>query len=400
MRNIAGLTALFLSLTILPGCKEHNDETRHIEGIKHTIAAIEEDKFLGWPANNGLWQWGDEILVGFTRGDIAESSGHNITGIEESLFTRSIDGGETWEMFKPDDFMDDDNIKWVPEKKKQLESPLNFKHEGFAMRIFATGYHGNDDPEGGFYYSYDRGATWEGPWYLGEIHKHPELRDHKITARTDYMVTGDKEMYLFISVRNENVQRLACIKTEDGGVSYEFVSWITPAEYDVYVNTVMSSTVQISEDKFIISYRKIYPALSNREGNGVEVAITEDRGRTWNIMSQVKYFESSSNPPALLELQDGRLICVYGDRHNSRLSGKYSEDGGKTWGEEYIIRDNFTDGTSYWDFGYPVLLQRDDGRILTIYYWASEENMQQHIAVSMWDPPKYDPDENENQQGI
>ena len=36
--------------------------------IEHSIAAIEEGRFHGWPANNGVWQWGDEILVGFTQG--------------------------------------------------------------------------------------------------------------------------------------------------------------------------------------------------------------------------------------------------------------------------------------------------------------------------------------------
>ena len=394
MKGIKILLLFALSANMIIGCQEQEvQEEQKDDDFRHVIAAIEEGKFLGWPANNGFWQWGDEILVGFTRGEHAERGGHNITGIEESLFSRSRDGGETWEMFKPADFMDDDNIKWSPEEKKRLETPLNFEHEGFAMRLFGTGYHGNDDPEGGFYYSYDRGATWEGPWYLGEMHKHEEFRDHKITARTDYIVTGEQEMYLFVSARNENVQRLACIKTTDGGKSFEFVSWITPAEYDVYVNTAMSSTVRVSDDTFVTAYRKIYPALDNREGNGVEVAVSRDRGYTWKVMSNVKYFQSSSNPPALLNLPDGRLLCVYGDRHNSRLSGKYSKDGGKTWGEEFIIRDNFDDGTSYWDFGYPVILQRDDGTLLSIYYWASGQNQQQHIAVSMFEPPEFDPEE-------
>jgi len=102
----------------------------------------------------------------------------------------------------------------------------------------------------------------------------------------------------------------------------------------------------------------------------------------------VKLFESSSNPPALLNLKDGRLLCIYGDRHNSRMSGKYSIDEGKTWGDEFIIRDNFKDMDSDWDFGYPRLVQLKNGKLVAIYYWASPEHPQQHIEVSIWDPPK------------
>ncbi len=389
MKGIKFSLVLTLSIYVIIGCVEKIDDD-----FRHVIVASEEGKFFGWPANNGLWQWGDEILVGFTRGELREKEidtlDHDIAGVEESLFARSLDGGETWEMFKPDDFMDDDRIQWVPDEKKHLESPLNFEHEGFTMRLFGTGYHGNDDPEGGFYYSYDRGASWEGPWYLGEIHEHEEFKDHMITARTDYIITGEEEMYLFISVQNKYMQslaqRLACIKTKDGGVSFEFVSWITPAEYDVYVNNIMSSTVMVSDDIFITAYRKIYPALANiKEGNAIEMAISKDRGHTWKVMSTVKYFQCISSPPALLELHDGRLLCVYGDRYNGRISGKYSEDRGETWGEEFVIRDNFNDGRSYWDFGYTVILQRDDGKLLTIYYWASEDNQHQHIAATIFE---------------
>jgi hypothetical protein len=121
--------------------------------LTHHIAAIEQDKFHGWPANNGAWQWGDEILVGFTQGDYVTGESHNITGIQRSKFARSLDGGETWTMFDPENFLDSDHIDWHPTGKKRLETPLDFTHHGFAMRVFATGYHGNDDPKGGFYYT-------------------------------------------------------------------------------------------------------------------------------------------------------------------------------------------------------------------------------------------------------
>ena len=371
---------LIISLNIIIcGCHQQDE-------IKHTIAAIEEGKFHGWPANNGIWQWENEILAGYTQGDFSVKAGHNISGIQKSLFSRSLDGGNTWKMFDPDNFLDDENIQWLPQGKKHLEAPLNFNHKGFALRFFATGYHGNDDPEGGFYYSYDRGSTWQGPYYLGGLSNYEELNGKDITARTDYIITGGNELYAYISAnpKNDRNNRIACIKTKDGGMSFEFVSWVTPLEEDY--NAIMSSTIQLSENKFVLAHRKRYFGVETGIKNTIEALVSEDYCRTWKLLGTVKYFENSSNPPALLGLKDGRLVCIYGDRDNSSMSGKYSNDGGVTWGEEFIIRDNFKDMDSTSDFGYPRLMQRKDGKLVAIYYWASRDNLQQHIAVSIWNP--------------
>ena len=40
------------------------------------------------------------------------------------------------------------------------------------------------------------------------------------------------------------------------------------------------------------------------------------------------------------------------------------------------------------DLGYPRVVQRADGKIVTIYYYATEENPEQHIAATIWDPDK------------
>jgi hypothetical protein len=38
------------------------------------------------------------------------------------------------------------------------------------------------------------------------------------------------------------------------------------------------------------------------------------------------------------------------------------------------------------DLGYCRLVQNANGEIVAIYYWASPENTQQHIAASIWLP--------------
>ena len=36
--------------------------------LRHVVVYGEPGRFAGWPANHGIWSWGDEILVGFSRG--------------------------------------------------------------------------------------------------------------------------------------------------------------------------------------------------------------------------------------------------------------------------------------------------------------------------------------------
>lgn len=356
------------------------------QDAQHYIAAIEKDRFHGWPANNGAWQWGNEILVGYTQGDYDKKDGHNLKGIQESKLSRSLDGGETWEMFDPPNFLDDDNIKWKPKGKTMLDKPIDFTHDGFAMRVFATGYHGNDDPSGGFYYSYDRGATWNGPHFLGELNNHPELKGKVLTPRTDYIVTGPRSCFIFITVNIDVVEatsRIACIKTGDGGLSLEFVTWITP-ETPEY-RSIMPQTIRLSNGSYLQAYRKIYTDQTRVE-SAIETYLSEDECQTWRYLSTVKEIKNNSNPPSIVELKDGRLCCVYGDRDEKRMAGKYSEDMGKTWGPEFIIRDEYESTTRWADMGYPRMVLRPDGKLAVMYYWASPEHPQQHIACSIWTP--------------
>ena len=56
----------------------------------------EAGRFAGWPANHGMWSWGDEILVGFSRGYYKDRGPfHHINKEkpEEFLLARSHDGG-------------------------------------------------------------------------------------------------------------------------------------------------------------------------------------------------------------------------------------------------------------------------------------------------------------------
>jgi hypothetical protein len=154
----------------------------------------------------------------------------------------------------------------------------------------------------------------------------------------------------------------------------------------------MSQTVQFDDREFVLTYRKIHRG-SDRPDT-IEAFRSDDGCRSWKYLSTVKVMKTHSNPPALVKLRDGRLCCAYGDRHTSEIRARYSDDRGQTWGLEFIIRDDFqsveqdpdSKPNGLADLGYVRMAQRPDGKLVALYYWATAQNPQQHIAVSIWKP--------------
>src|SRR5713101_6802780 len=73
--------------------------------VEHVRVYHERGRFGGWPANHGIWSWGNEILVGFSAGyhkDLGPAR-HNIDHDkpEEHLLARSKDGGRIWSIEDP-----------------------------------------------------------------------------------------------------------------------------------------------------------------------------------------------------------------------------------------------------------------------------------------------------------
>ena len=72
--------------------------------IRNVTVCLEEGRYGGWPANHGIWSWGNEILVGFELGYyMASEERHAIdrSRFREHLLAHSQDGGETWTIERP-----------------------------------------------------------------------------------------------------------------------------------------------------------------------------------------------------------------------------------------------------------------------------------------------------------
>ena len=61
--------------------------------LKNTTVFFEKGKFGGWPANNGMWNWGNEILVGFSvdEFEVDPEGGHAVKTDAEGTVTLQLE---------------------------------------------------------------------------------------------------------------------------------------------------------------------------------------------------------------------------------------------------------------------------------------------------------------------
>ena len=360
-----------------PSTDPARDHATH--SAKHNVIVYQEaGRFCGWPANHGIWAWGDEILVGFERAHYqVQEQEHSIRRDlpSEMRFARSLDGGETWRLEEaaPLTMGRPSAITTTQENSIPLTQAIRFDHPDFVMK--ALGHQ--------FILSYDRGKQWQGPFSFPDFGK-------ELTARTDYIVTGPESCLIFLAAVEPAVQarlkdRAFCIHTADAGNSFQQRGYI--AGEPITVRSVMPSTVRGSRGQLISALRRRFDTQVGDDlvqSCWIDVCHSSDEGHTWEFLSKVgDTGEHNGNPPSLIRLRDGRLCAAYGVRRAPfGIRAKLSSDDGHTWGEEIMLR---TDART-WDIGYPRMVQRTDGKIFTTYYYTTAGNPEQHIAATIWDP--------------
>lgn len=352
---------------------------------QHYKVYYESGKFGGWPANWGIWSWEDEILVGFAQGyykDLGEER-HNIDREkpELHLLARSKDGGETWRIEDPGEkdalvvpnhgfYHGQAREDVLPQSMKNPEQPIDFTHPDFALTARTDNLHAGQSR---IWYSYDRGNSWKGPFPI------PSFDSPGTGARTDYIINGPHDAFLFITAAKSNGRegRPMCIRTTDGGKTWEFQSYIGEEPEGF---SIMPASVKLGE-------KELYVAVRRREADRRYIAgyRSLDNGKTWIQEADPVEDCGEGNPPALIKMADGRLCLVYGYRAVPfSIRARLSEDGGRTWSGDHVLRE---DGAGR-DIGYPRVVQRPDGKIVAIYYFTdSVTGPERYIAATVWQPP-------------
>jgi hypothetical protein len=121
------------------------------------------------------------------------------------------------------------------------------------------------------------------------------------------------------------------------------------------------------------------------DGDFLWQAVSKDGGRTWT--SRKTEIDAGQSPPSgLVRLDDGRLVLVYGYRKEPfGLRAVVSEDEGLTWRTDQILVLR-RDGDGF-DLGYPRAVKLPDGRVLAVYYYATDDQVR-HIACTRFAVPK------------
>ncbi|MEX2344286.1 MAG: sialidase family protein [Balneolaceae bacterium] len=381
-------------IVIYSSCVNQNDRDSVLDedtsAIQHLKVYHQEGRFAGWPANNGIWNWGDEILVGFVEAEHQETEGFHTYNREtaRNKYARSLDGGVTWAIEDAYDLgqtgraFDNNLPEELAEEPTILEQPVDdFTDHDFIITFMRDNYHNGPSI---FYYSNDRGHQWNGPYHF------PDLDTPGVGTRTDYFVESSQELSAFMNVAKENGRegRLIYTRTTDGGVNWELVSWLGDEEPEGF--EIMPSTIRLGSNEIlsILRARDINPTRDY-----LKAYRSTDNGQTWNEEANPVFDTGSGgSPPALVKMNDGRLALAYAYRsqYGSRICLRLSSDNGETWSQEIPVRSG--DGATR-DIGYPRMIQREDGNLVIVYYWnhAAKEEAEpyRYIAVSIVDPEKY-----------
>lgn len=370
---------MLLSSLVLSGkCQSVEKDVEHVK-VYH-----ESGRYGGWPANTGIWIWGDEILTGFSKGYYKDNGiKHGIDRKREEIhvLARSLDGGASWIISDPGkdkvlvpkaEFGTQRTDVSLPKVTKQTTG-MNFTGKGFAFlaRMGAAN-------QSTYWYSEDKGKNWIGPFEI------PDFGKKGTAARSDIVIYSKKNALLFLTAMKSDGEegRVMCMKTTDGGKSWSFLSWIgdEPKGY-----SIMPASVQLSDNELLVVTR-------DKEGDDSFISsyYSNDKGQTWTSRGRAVDDTGIGNPPAMIKLKDGRVCLIYGYRSDpdgiktSDIRARLSSDNGKTWSKDYILRN---DGSGR-DVGYPRVVQRADGKIVVVYYFMDKATgPERYIAASIWTPP-------------
>jgi hypothetical protein len=362
--------------------------------LENIIIYKNEEYYAGWPFNGGMWQFKNgEIALGFVRGKCNYQSVNSIRhwivdrDQGEHMIVRSYDGGHTWDtdnmscVYKRPEF--DEKVKVAPiallKDDNSLDSADSKSDDFCLLAGFGLAPKGHDTAF--IMRSLDRGHTWSQPI-------HPEHGGFKfLSIRPCYIILPDGTILIFGFAGETSCSEYGSMpvvyRSIDGGASWKMIAKITPIPR--FPMSIMADPLLMNNDEIIVSVR--------RQGRGLENALTQvylskDEGLNWEYLSEPCKVGA---PSTMVQLPDNRIVCTYGMRAgNPGIRAAISEDFGRTWDDNIIIRD---DGANC-DLGYPRTILRNDGKLVTAYYHNIPDKSIgtklglggiRHIAATIWE---------------
>jgi len=270
---------------------------------------------------------------------------------------RSTDRGKTWSApwTAVDEQFDDRNPAMG-----QLKDGTIVLAYAIASGYDSTGLHLGKREErvfDGVYltFSRDNGKSWSKPKRDPAIHQFYAGKGlvspyGKIVQLTD----GTVLMAVYFEFFDERHNQSYLFRSKDGGKT-----WGDP----VLLGQHYSETG-------IAGLRDGRIVAAMRSEKGAHIAITEskDGGRNWSAPVQVT--SDSEHPADLIQLRDGRVLVVFGERNAPRGVHAMISADGRTWDKtKQIVLAGDAPNV---DCGYPSSVETDAGRVVTLYYQVDD----------------------------
>jgi hypothetical protein len=358
--------------------------------VDHAVVYRQEDEFCSWPFTSGFWENAEgELIANFASRTVSYASGdairHDVLGQNSSnpktVTVRSRDRGATWDGDNPQLNMmagpgGGGGARAMTEMPAAFAEPVNYREPNVLVANGSAGGFATSSARATVNLSRDGGRTWS-PTVLLPLDGLPAT-----TGVQSTLVRPDGRCLLFMfSVEKDNTNRRPLVfGSVNQGQEFHFMSYIVPK-----VDPWGQAAGNYSDPSVaFVGHRWFYPRgymLPNgrilcvvrcqRDPTGAmwsEVYRSDDGGQTWGFLSRVNDFGA---PSVLVPMPDGRIVAVYGYRlMPAGIRATVSEDGGKTWGPEIIVRN---DGGS-WDLGYPNAWVVDGDTVGCLYYFNSKDD--------------------------
>lgn len=345
---------------------------------EHHIVYRNDNEFCAWPYYCGLWKTADgSLLAGFKRVPTVYEPGDKTNHYElmqqpgEIVVIRSKDSGLTWDANSVVSVMDmtiKSEADFPGGKAADWSDlpPLDFRNRDTLLMGGGIPMLMAQQSQAWMRASSDGGRTW---------------RPHTLLPNWDFpsLSIPGTSMY---SVREDGVMLFGVHAKAPGGQNPAPVVYACPdGKQFLYLGAIVEGHLKSPywPGGRFASAQHIYPRVVvlkdgrvlasvryQRDPRGVywvEIYESLDGGRTFHWLSRVNDWGA---PGDLVPMEDGRVVCVYGYRLQPDPGIRYrvSEDSGKTWGTEMILRDD----AGSWDLGYPRVIEIEPGKLLTTYW--------------------------------
>jgi len=381
--------------------------SERVRDARHSIVYRNEREFCGWPFICGFWTTADgHLLVAFQRKPSAYADPSDVHHDEVAkvgpkiVLARSRDRGANWdtgargeklaELF---DLGADPQATFAAAPASYADEPrLDFNDANVLVASGATPDYFRPHSRAWIRVSTDGGHTWRPPIEA------PKAGWPSLSGHASAIVRPDGVSLVFMTAVTDDgwKRRPVVYASVDGGAGWAFLSAMTPADDDGAAISDRSVGLRFAAHRYFYPRGIVLPdgrilasIRCQRDPTSIlwtEIFGSDDGGRTWAFVSRVNDWGA---PGDLCRMHDGRIACVYGYRlppFGVRM--RISEDDGRTWGREGILRD---DGGS-WDLGYPRVTEIEPGKLLTVYYMNRRDDPIQmnggvrHIAQTVFTP--------------